>query len=111
MDALADVEVVLHLLPTDMGGRAEPCRAVARSWRPLLDMGRTDGLNGALVEFVGTEWASPGDTVRARMWFMSPQLQHGRLFEGMTFAVHEAQPVIAHGRIEKVLNAAMRKTT
>ena len=104
-----DAEVVLHFLPADSGGRKEPFRTVAGSWRPMLDMGRSDGLNGALVEFIGAEWASPGDTIKARIWFLSPQLQHGRLFEGMTFTVHEAQPAIAHGRVGKVLNAEMVK--
>ena len=104
----ADVEVVLHFLPTSEGGRKGPCRAVAGSWRPLCDMGRSDGLNGVAVEFIGRELAAPGDTVSARLWFLSPELQRCRLFQGMTFRVHEAQ-VVAHGRIETVLNAAMAR--
>jgi len=104
----ADVEAVLHFLPTSRGGREAPCRAVAGSWRPLCDMGRRDGLNGVLVEFIGRQWVSPGETVNARLQFLSPQLQHRRLFEGMDFKIHEGA-VVAHGRIEKVLNAEMRK--
>src|SRR6266540_2891721 len=45
----------------------------------------------------------PGDTISAFLSFAAPEVQTGRLYEGLQFQLTEAQRVIANGTVIKIL--------
>ena len=100
-----DIEAEIHFLPTEAGGRQSP---VYSGYHPDHDMQLADTLNGAKHRYLDVEQVAPGDTVRAEMWFLAPELQQGRLFEGMRFTVQEGPTIVAWGRILCVLNPTLR---
>lgn len=108
-----DIEADLYFLTTDEGGRSGPVRG--DRYRPNcnfgLRVGETETIryNDVGMEFVGRERAEPGDSVPAKLWFLSPEYQFGRLYEGFTFDVCEGQKVTARGKITRVCNDAMVK--
>jgi len=66
-------------------------------------------LNDALFEFIEKDWVSPGESVTTKMWLLSPELQTGRLYEGLNFTIHEGHRTVASGTVTKVLNIALRQ--
>ena len=59
--------------------------------------------NDAHIEFLDADWAQPGQTVRAEMWLLAPDLQVGRLTTGFGFTVHEGRPLVGRGVVVTVL--------
>jgi len=51
----------------------------------------------------------PGQSGRALLWLLQPELQRGAIFEGMEFTVQEGRRVVARGRVVKVLNEDLRR--
>lgn len=71
-------------------------------WRPNNDFGLPDH-NDAHIEFAGGGGVQPGDTGRAEMWLLAPELQTGRLHEGFKFVLYEGARLVAHGVLVQVL--------
>jgi translation elongation factor EF-Tu-like GTPase len=105
-----DIEVILSFLKTEDGGRASPCRPGENLYRPLTNFRtRTDGFSEVLYGFVDKETVVPGESVRARGWFLTTQYQAGRLHEGHEFMVQEGPKIVARGTITKIINPVLEK--
>jgi hypothetical protein len=59
--------------------------------------------------FVGKEWVEPGDTVTAKLWFIAPHFQTGRLYCGFSFTLYEGPNAVAVGRVTNVHSEDLRK--
>jgi translation elongation factor EF-Tu-like GTPase len=101
-----DIEADLHFLTTEEGGRSGPARGEV--YRPACDFGLRGTYVCVVLEFTDREWAEPGETVPRRLWFVSPELQSERLYEGFTFDMWEGK-VTGKGTITRVCNDAMIK--
>lgn len=97
-----DIEVELTLLPTEHGGRRG---LVFSGYRPQFYYQGTDW--DAVQSYPGVEQVRPGDTVTARLSFLTPEAHQGRLFEGMPFLVREGQRIVGYGRITRILDPRM----
>ncbi|NNF58748.1 MAG: elongation factor Tu [Rhodothermaceae bacterium] len=94
------------MVPTEEGGRRSPAFS---GYRPSHDFGRSDGLNDAQHEYPDDDLLHPGETGRALLRLLAPDLQHGRLFEGMTFTVQEGSRIVGYGMVTRIHNEALRR--
>ena len=72
-------------------------------WRPNNDFGLLHYCD-AHIEFADGI-VQPGETGRAELWLLTPELQTGRLSEGFNFTLHEGSRLIAHGVLVQVVRA------
>jgi translation elongation factor EF-Tu-like GTPase len=79
-----DIEAEISFLPTECGGRQSPAIS---GYRPTHDFGLNGILNDAAHEYIGCESVSPGQSVKANMWFLVSQYQESRLYPGFKFTV------------------------
>lgn len=103
-----DIEAEIRFVSTADGGRMTACRS---GYRPNHDFGVEGMLNDAMHEYVGKEWVHPGETVIVRLWFLVPDYQKARLHEGFEFTVQEGRKIVGFGRVTRVLNRDLEKTT
>jgi translation elongation factor EF-Tu-like GTPase len=101
-----DLLAKIAFLRTEEGGRSGPARS---GYRPNHDFGLPGTLNDAAHEYVGQDWAAPGETVDAKVWLLVPELQRGRLHTGFTFTVQEGSRVVGKAIVQEVLNALLLK--
>jgi translation elongation factor EF-Tu-like GTPase len=94
-----DIEVQLHFLPTEAGGRKGP---VFTGYRPQFFYDGHDW--DSLHTYPGVTQVNPGDTVRAFLAFASPYEHLGRLTVGTVFLVREGPRTIAYGKVTAVLD-------
>jgi elongation factor Tu len=92
------IEVELTFLPPEHGGRKVP---VASGYRPQFYYGGDDW--DAVHRYIGVDVVKPGETVIARLSFLSPQSHAGRVFEGMPFLIREGNHVVGYGRVTRLL--------
>jgi translation elongation factor EF-Tu-like GTPase len=100
-----DIEAEISFLATSLGGRQQPAMS---GYRPTHDFGVAGTLNDAAHEYIGTESAAPGQTVKANLWFLSPEYQQGRLSVGFSFSVQEGSRVVGHGVVTKIINPILQ---
>jgi len=101
-DLLATVE----FLRTEEGGRSGPARS---GYRPNHDFGIPGTLNDAAHEYVGQDWANPGETVLTNLWLLAPELNQGRLYPGFAFTVQEGSRLVGRAVVKEVLNPLLLK--
>src|SRR5205807_8066428 len=94
-----DIEAEVTFVPTEQGGRKTPAFS---GYRPQFYYDGHDW--DADQEYPDVESVAPGQTVRALLRFLSPDLQVGRVHPGMEFQVREGARVVAHGRVKKILH-------
>jgi len=100
-----DLEATVAAVPTESGGRRY---ALFSGYRPMHAFGVSGTLYDALHEYPDGP-VEPGQSGRALLWLLQPELQRGAIFEGMEFTVQEGRRVVARGRIVKVLNEDLRR--
>ena len=100
-----DLIARIEFLPTSLGGRQHPARS---GYRPNHDFGLSS-TNDAAHEYIGQDWAAPGETVLANVWLLVPEFQNGRLFPGFTFTVQEGARIVGHAVVQEVVNGHLRK--
>jgi len=98
MDRAHDIEVELHFVATEKGGRKG---AAFSGYSPQFFYDGQDWV--AVHEYPDVSQVNPGDTVRAYMTFLDPQEHVGKLSPGMRFQCREGNRVIAEGRILRLL--------
>jgi hypothetical protein len=76
--------------------------------RPNHDFGLAAGLNDAQHEYPDRDWVHPGETVKAILWLLAPEMQRGRLHPGFQFKVQAGARVIGIGTITTVLSTALQ---
>jgi elongation factor Tu len=99
MKLAQDIEVELHFLPTDRGGNSNPVRS---GYRPQFFYRGQDW--DAEHTYIDRDEVLPGESVRAYLTFMSPQLHVGHVAEGMPFLVREGHRTVAYGRVLRILD-------
>jgi translation elongation factor EF-Tu-like GTPase len=95
----SDIEAELRFLTTEEGGRRTP---VYSGYVGQFHFDLSDWDVGHYYPEASS--ASPGDTVRAELSFVSPHLIADRIHVGMEFECREGRKTIARGRITKILN-------
>jgi len=88
---------LITFLSTDKGGRSKP---VQSGYRGQFYYDGKDW--DAVQQYADAEWVYPGQTVKAYLWFLSPEAHHGLLYPGKDFDVREGDQIIAHGIITAI---------
>ena len=99
MEPMSDVETEITYLSTENGGREG---YVASGYRGQFHYGGQDW--DAPQYFVNSERVEPGETVTARLRFLSPQAHIGRLEVGTVFLIREGHKTVGYGKVTKMLN-------
>jgi hypothetical protein len=100
-----DVEAEVTFLATSAGGRST--RALS-GYRPA-HLIREDYLTTGIQQYIGTDGASPGETVRAHITFITPEAYPRSLWENKIVVMQEGSRVVGHARISKILNPLLRR--
>ncbi len=93
-----DVEVEMTFLPAESGGRHTPAFS---GYRPQFYYDGHDW--DAVQTYPDVEQVNPGDTVRAFLTFLSPQVHVGKISVGTIFLVREGHITVGYGRVLQVL--------
>lgn len=93
-----DVEAEVIFLPTDAGGRQGPAFS---GYRPQFYYDGHDW--DAIQTYPDVERVNPGDTVRAYLSFLSPEMHVGKLSVGTMFLLREGHKAVAYGRVTQIL--------
>ncbi len=96
-----DIEVELHFLPAGSGGKTNP---VASGYRPQFFYRGQDW--DAHHTYIERDEVWPGESARAYLTFLSPELHLGHISPGMPFLIREGQKVVAYGRVLSVIDLA-----
>ena len=99
MNRPKDIEAVITFLPTEHGGRRGPA---FNDYRPQFYYSGQDC--DAFHEYPDVEQVNPGDTVRAFLWFLSPELHVGKVKPGMPFLIREGHKIVGYGSVTRVLD-------
>ena len=94
-----DVEAEITFIPTAEGGRKTP---VYSDYRPQFYYEGRDW--DAVHEYPDVDTVLPGQTVRALLRFLSPDVLIDRIHLGMEFQIREGARVVGHGRITRILH-------
>ena len=98
MEHPKDIEAEIYYLTTKEGGRNTP---VFSGYRGQFYYNGLDC--DAPQEFPDMEEVKPGETVRAYLAFLSPQLHANNIHEGMEFLVREGAKTVGKGKVTKIL--------
>ncbi len=82
----ADVEGRLHLFGS--GGRQAP--AFSGDYRPAHKL-HVNYLSSGIHEYLDVDCVHPGETVRVVVWFITPHVYPGCLWEGREVGVFESE--------------------
>lgn len=96
-----DIEVELHFLAAERGGRNAPAFT---GYRPQFFYNGADW--DAVHTYPGVSIVNPGDTVRAYLGFLSPNEHLGHISVGMPFLIREGSRIIAYGKVTRIVDLA-----
>ena len=96
-----DIEVLLHYLTAEAGGRSAPAFS---GYRPQFFYNGRDW--DAVHTYPDVERASPGETVRAFLAFLSPDEHVGHISVGMPFLIREGARTVAYGTVTSLIELA-----
>ena len=96
-----DIEAEITFVPTEDGGRKT---AAFSGYRPQFYYDGQDWV--ADHEYPDVESVLPGQTARALLRFLNPDMHLGRVHTGLIFLVREGSRVVASGRVTKILHLA-----
>ncbi|MBF0503326.1 MAG: elongation factor Tu [Candidatus Riflebacteria bacterium] len=93
-----DIEVEMTFLTTEDGGRRTP---VQSGYRSQFYYNGHDW--DAVHTYIGTDEVNPGQTIRAYLAFLSPDMHVGRIHPGLEFLIREGLRTVARGQVLQVL--------
>jgi translation elongation factor EF-Tu-like GTPase len=93
-----DIEAEIYFLTPEEGGRNKPAYD---DYRPQFYYDGYDWDARHIYPDVGK--ASPGDTVRAYLGFLSPQEHYGKVYVGMEFLIREGGKTVGTGKVVKII--------
>jgi len=96
---------VITFFRTEEGGRKKPIHSRSKT-QFYYDGDDWD----VMLAFDTDEPVSPGDTVTARLIFLSQAAQRGRLHPGKRFALRDGAQVIARGYVRTLLALEKEQT-
>ena len=94
-----DLEVELFLFETSAGGRDQP---LWQGCRVPHDFGHQGGFNTGVYEFADAP-PQPGETAKALLWLLAPEVNAGRLRDGFVYQIWDGR-FIGRGTILRILN-------
>jgi translation elongation factor EF-Tu-like GTPase len=95
------LEIEVTFLKAEEGGKTRPFR---QGYRPAIHHHGRYG--DAFYQFEADDWIRPGDTVRARVTLLCPELHQDVLRPGEAIELCEGAHVYARGRVLRVFPAA-----
>lgn len=99
MKPLRDIEAEIYFLTPQEGGRSTPAFSGYRGQFFY------EGMDcDAVQEYPDVEEVMPGETVRAYLAFLSPNLHYKKVYEGMTFLVREGERTVGKGTVTKIID-------
>ena len=101
---LPDVEAEIHFLATSEGGRRSPAIS---GYRPEHAV-REDYITTGVHDYLDVSEASPGDTVRATITFITPEAHPATLWVGKVVPVQEGSHVVGYATITKIFNDTLQ---
>ena len=93
-----DIEVELHFLSAGSGGKTNPFTS---GYRPQFFYRGQDW--DAQHTYIDRAEVSPGESTRAYLTFLSPELHLGHISPGMPFLIREGPKVVAYGQVLRVI--------
>ena len=103
MNRTPDAEVILRLLPTTDGGKANP---VLSGYRPHYAI-HSDYLTSVNHELLDDLAIHPGGQGRVNVWFITPEQYPNTLWIGREIAVSEGSKVVGSALVVSVFNATL----
>jgi hypothetical protein len=101
-----DVEAEVNFLSAEKGGRSKAAHSGYRPAHLITDGYLTTGQH----DYVGTDEVNPGDTVLARITFISPDVYPRSLWIGKVLPIQEGSRVIGSAKIVTILNETLRRS-
>lgn len=98
-----DCEAIVTLLSTEAGGRSRPAFTGYRPNHPILP----DYITSGTHEYLDADSISPGQSGRARIWFLTPDVYPHSLWVGRVINVQEGGRVVGRAEITAVLNPVL----
>lgn len=99
MEYSKDIEVEMTFLKPEEGGHRIHVRS---GYRPQFYY---DNHNwDAIHTYIDTNEVYSGQTVRAYLSFLSPDMHTGRIYPGMEFLIREGSRTVARGRVLRLLD-------
>ena len=103
-----DLEAETSARLTSEGGRGSPMYS---GYRLHYNFGVEGMLNDAILRHPETGSIAPGERGKANLWLVTPNCQKERLFIGMEFTVQEGGRIVGMGKITKVINESLQKSS
>lgn len=100
-----DAEVLFELKATALDGLVKRVRG---GYRPLCDV-HPDFWTSCHHEFIGSHEVCTGQSVRALVWFLSPEHYPHSLWVGRVLNVAEGSRVVGAATVLSVFNPVLRK--
>ena len=98
-----DCEAIVTFVSTEEGGRQGPARS---GYRPHHQV-RDDYLTTGIHEYIDGEWVHPGESVRAYITFITPEVYPQCLWLGRILSVGEGSRVVAKAEIVRIFNPVL----
>lgn len=100
------IEAEVTFLETEAGGKN--C-AVCSGYRPN-HLVREDYLTSGVHQYLDKEWVQPGETARANIWFITPEVYPNTMWVGRVFNLQEASWVVGSVKVLSVYNEILKKS-
>lgn len=94
------LEALISFLRPEDGGRS--CAASSELYRPQFFYENRDW--DVRITFEDRDAAAPGETVSARLSFLSPAEHRGRVLVGTPFLLREGKKIVAFGSVTAILS-------
>lgn len=101
-----DAEVMFELTAHAWNGGT---RRVHSGYRPHYNI-RPDYLTSVTHRFVDAEWVATGQSAKAEVWFLTPEVYPHTLWVGRLFEAAEGSRQIGKATVLRVLNPLMLST-
>ena len=98
-----DAEVLFELTSRTIAG---DIKRVLSGYRPAYDV-QPDYWTSVHHEFVDVEGIATGETARAEVWFLTPEVYPQSLWIGRTLAVAEGSRRVGVATVVKIFNAVL----
>ncbi len=95
-----DVEAEITFLKTEEGGRLRPAFSGYRPNHLITE----DYLTSGIHEYIDKEEVCPGETVKATITFITPDVYPHCLWLGREISVQEGGRVVGYAKITRIMN-------
>jgi len=101
------LEADVTFLSTEEGGRQGP---VFSGYRPA-HLVKDDYLTTGQHEYIDKEKVEPGETAKAEIFLISPEVYPHCLWVGKELALHEGAHLVGYAKVTKIMNKLLEKNS